>query len=61
MNNGVIVNYFVKKILKLKKTSASLHRSLEIIKIQLILSNYYNFEILTLEEYKSLKYFLNKI
>lgn len=61
MNNGVIVNYFVKRILKLKKTPANLHKSFEIIKIQLMLSNYYNFEILTLEEYKSLKYFLNKI
>ena len=61
MNNGTNVVYFVKRILKLKKEPNSLHKGFGIIKLQLMLSHHYTFGELTLEEYKSLKYFCNKL
>lgn len=61
MNNEKNVIYFVKRILKLKKLPNSLHKSFEDIKIRLLLDHDYSFGELTPEEYKSLKYFCNKL
>ena len=60
MNNKNVV-YIVKKIVEVKKMPDDLNKELELIKIQLLLNQYYNLEKITKDEHKNLQYFFKKL
>lgn len=59
-NEKIIVN-LIKELLKINKISNELQKEAELVKFIIKINDYYNFNHITLEQFKSLKYFYKKL